>query len=53
MKIEAVSYQKYLDHIPSKLEKHFNANNKIIVYPQQNDQITADLDDLSNSVNVR
>ena len=31
----AVSYQKYLDHIPSKLEKHFNSNNKIIVYPQQ------------------
>ena len=22
----AVSYQKYLDHIPSKLEKHFNSN---------------------------
>jgi Kef-type K+ transport system membrane component KefB len=36
----AVSYQKYLDHIPSKLEKHFHANNKIMVYPQQNDQIT-------------
>jgi len=36
----AVSYQKYLDHIPSKLEKHFNTNNKIMVYPQQNDQIT-------------
>lgn len=35
----AVSYQKYLDHIPSKLEKHFNSNNKILVYPQQNSQL--------------
>jgi Kef-type K+ transport system membrane component KefB len=35
----AVSYQRYLDHIPSKLEKHFNNNNKIIVYPRQNDQL--------------
>ena len=33
---DAVSYQKYLDHIPSKLEKHFHQNNKIIVFPQQN-----------------
>ncbi len=32
----SVSYQKYLDHIPSKLEKHFHVNNKIIVFPQQN-----------------
>ncbi len=32
----SVSYQKYLDHIPSKLEKHFSANNKIVVFPQQN-----------------
>ncbi len=32
----AVSYQKYLDHIPSKLEKHFHENNKIVVFPQQN-----------------
>jgi len=31
-----VSYQKYLDHIPSKLEKHFHLNNKVIVFPQQN-----------------
>jgi len=31
-----VSYQKYLDHIPSKLEKHFQHNNKVIVFPQQN-----------------
>jgi hypothetical protein len=41
----AVSYQKYLDHIPSKLEKHFTANNKIVVYPQQNDQLVANQDE--------
>ncbi len=35
---DAVSYQKYLDHIPSKLEKHFQENNKVIVFPQQNYQ---------------
>ena len=34
-----VSYQKYLAHLPSKLEKHFHSNNKIIVYPQQNNQV--------------
>ena len=34
----AISYQKYLDHIPTKLEKHFNSNNKIVIYPQQNNQ---------------
>lgn len=34
----AVSYHKYLDNIPTKLEKHFKANNKIVVYPQQNGQ---------------
>ncbi len=32
---DAVSYQKYLDHIPSKLEKHFQPNNKVVVFPQQ------------------
>ena len=32
----SLSHQKYLDHIPSKLEKHFFSNNKIIVFPQQN-----------------
>jgi Kef-type K+ transport system membrane component KefB len=35
----SVSYQKYLDHIPSKLEKLFHGNNKIVVYPQQNSQV--------------
>lgn len=42
----AVSYQKYLDHIPSKLEKHFNSNNKILVYPQQNSQLTEKSDNI-------
>jgi Kef-type K+ transport system membrane component KefB len=32
----ALSYKKYLDNIPSKLEKHFHTNNKIVVFPQQN-----------------
>ena len=32
----ALSYQKFLDHIPSKLEKYFKSNNKIVVFPQQN-----------------
>jgi hypothetical protein len=32
----SISYQKYLDHIPSKLEKYFHSNNKIVVFPQQN-----------------
>ena len=31
----SVSYLSYLDNIPAKLDKHFAANNKIIVYPQQ------------------
>lgn len=48
----AVSYQKYLDHIPSKLEKHFHANNKIVVYPQQNDQFLEQSDDKS-SISLR
>ncbi len=32
----SISYQRYLDNIPSKLEKHFYSNNKIVVFPQQN-----------------
>lgn len=42
----AVSYQKFLDHIPSKLEKHFNSNNKILVYPQQNSQLAEKSDNI-------
>ena len=44
----AVSYQKYLDHIPSKLEKHFHTNNKIVIYPQQNDQLFEKSDEVSS-----
>ena len=44
----AVSYQKYLDHIPSKLEKHFHNNNKIVVYPQQNSQIIEKSDEITS-----
>jgi hypothetical protein len=25
-----------LDELPAKLEKHYNSNSKIIIYPQQN-----------------
>lgn len=32
----AVSYLSALDNIPMKLEKHFEVNNKLIIYPQQN-----------------
>lgn len=31
----SVSYLGYLDNIPTKLDKHFNDNNKIIIFPQQ------------------
>jgi Kef-type K+ transport system membrane component KefB len=43
----AISYHKYLDHIPSKMEKHFNNNNKIIVYPQQNNQLSEKTEEVS------
>jgi hypothetical protein len=43
----AVSYQKYLDHIPSKLEKHFHENNKIVVYPQQNNNLIEKRDNIA------
>ena len=33
----SVSYFSLLDNIPSKLEKHFEPNSKIIVYPRQHD----------------
>jgi hypothetical protein len=42
-----ISYLNYFDNIPSKLEKHFGANNKIVVYPQQNDQFYGKNEDLS------
>lgn len=48
----AVSYQKYLDHIPSKLEKHFHGNNKIVVYPQQNSPVTEKNNEISSLINI-
>jgi Kef-type K+ transport system membrane component KefB len=33
----SVSYQNSLENVPAKLEKHFEANSKIIVYPKQHD----------------
>jgi len=38
----ALSYKKYLDHIPSKLEKYFEPNNKVVVFPQQNSPTYSD-----------
>lgn len=32
----AISYDKILENIPSKLDKYFPDNNKIVIYPQQN-----------------
>ena len=34
----AASYMNLLENLPSKLEKHFEANNKIVIYPQQFNQ---------------
>lgn len=33
----SVSYNNSLDNVPAKLEKHFEANSKIIIYPKQHD----------------
>lgn len=33
----SVSYISTLDSIPSKIEKHFGNNSKILVYPRQHD----------------
>ena len=35
----SVSYINMLDNIPLKLEKHFPNNNKVIIYPQQFNQV--------------
>jgi Kef-type K+ transport system membrane component KefB len=32
----SLSYNPFLENIPYKLEKYFEANNKIIIYPEQN-----------------
>jgi Kef-type K+ transport system membrane component KefB len=33
----SVSYENVLENIPSKLEKHFEQNSKILIYPRQQD----------------
>ncbi len=47
----AVSYKNYLDHIPSKLEKYFNNNNKIVIFPQQNNQLIKNVENFSINTN--
>jgi hypothetical protein len=32
----SISYNKVLENIPSKIDKHFSAYSKIVVFPQQN-----------------
>jgi len=46
----SVSYLNYLDNIPFKMEKHFEKNNKIIIYPQQykNTDINDNFEDLTS-----
>jgi Kef-type K+ transport system membrane component KefB len=46
----ATSYMSILDNLPSKLEKHFSINNKIVVYPQQFSQnfMSERYDDISS-----
>ncbi len=38
----SVSHQGVLDNIPMKLEKHFEQNSKIVIYPQQYGQHSSD-----------
>jgi Kef-type K+ transport system membrane component KefB len=45
-----VSHISALDHIPSKLEKHFEKNSKIIIFPQQfrQENLSEGYDDISS-----
>ena len=45
----SVSYNNELDTIPNKLEKHFDNNNKFIIYPQQNSLVNQD--EIFNHIN--
>jgi len=49
----AASYFSYLDKIPNKIEKHFNKNNKIIVYPSQFNQLSEINGDISTAPFVK
>lgn len=33
----SVSYQRFMESVPLKLEKHFGLNSKIVIYPKRND----------------
>lgn len=44
----SISYNKVLENIPSKIDKHFAGYNKIVVFPQQN-FLEEDLGDLSSA----
>lgn len=45
-----ISHIKHLDHLPTKFEKHFEKNSRIIVFPQQGDasQLSDAYDDISS-----
>ncbi|MDY0202227.1 MAG: cation:proton antiporter [Tenuifilaceae bacterium] len=44
----ATSYSSVLDNLPVKLEKHFSANSRFVIYPQQyTDSISSEYDDIS------
>lgn len=47
----SVSYTSILQNIPSKLEKYFNQNNKLIIYPKQSDHFydSDSYDDVSSA----
>jgi Kef-type K+ transport system membrane component KefB len=45
----SVSYNNELETIPNKLEKHFDNNNKFIIYPQQNSLVNED--EIYNHIN--
>lgn len=49
----SVSYLDYLDHIPTKLEKYFKTNNKIIVFPKPFDRFYEKSEDLSSGPLVK
>lgn len=44
----AASYMSILENLPSKLEKHFTANSKCLIYPQQfSDSLISEYEDIS------
>jgi Kef-type K+ transport system membrane component KefB len=49
----SISYLNYFENIPNKLEKYFNENNKIIVYPQQHEYLHGKYEDFSSGPIVK